>query len=64
MGLKIKGIEFLYEGKTKLILDQKGKFIEHRDYFDFYSGTFVNVPMIGGFLRWLDSRLVDQHFSS
>ena len=30
MGLKIKGIEFLYEGKTKLILDQKGKFIEEK----------------------------------
>ena len=59
MGLKIKGLEFLYDGKNRLIFDEEGKVKEHRDYFDFCSGTFGNVPVIGGFFRWLYSRFVD-----
>ena len=59
MGLKIKGIEFLYDGTTRLIFDEEGKVKEHRDYFDFCSGTFGNVPFIGAFFRWLYSRFVD-----
>ena len=59
MGLKIKGLNFLYEGATRLIFDQEGNVIEHRDYFDFCSSTFGKVPFIGGFLRWLYSRFVD-----
>jgi len=59
MGLKIKGLEFLYDGTTRLIFDEEGKIKEHRDYFDFCSGTFGRVPIIGGFFRWLYSRFVD-----
>ena len=59
MGLKIKGIEFLYDGTTRLIFDKEGKVIEHRDYFDFCSSTFGNVPVIGDFFRWLYARFVD-----
>ena len=59
MGLKIKGLEFLYDGTTRLIFDEKGKIIEHRDYFDFCSGTFGKIPIIGAFFRWLYSRFVD-----
>ena len=59
MGLKIKGLEFIYEGTTRLIFDEEGKVKEHRDYFDFCSGTFSNVPIIGGFFRWLYSRFVE-----
>tara|TARA_Y100001968_G_scaffold260896_1_gene248614 strand:- start:133 stop:558 length:426 start_codon:yes stop_codon:yes gene_type:complete len=59
MGLKIKGLEFIYEGTTRLIFDQEGKIKEHRDYFDFCTGTFGNIPFIGGFFRWLYSRFVD-----
>ena len=59
MGLKIKGLEFIYDGTTRLIFDEEGKVNEHRDYFDFCSGTFGNVPLIGGFFRWLYSRFVD-----
>ena len=43
MGLKIKGFEFRYDGTTRLIFDEEGKVKEHRDYFDFCSGTFVKV---------------------
>ena len=59
MGLKIKGLEFLYDGTTRLIFDEEGKIKEHRDYFDFCSGTFGKLPIIGGFVRWLYSRFVD-----
>tara|TARA_B100000579_G_C22336941_1_gene623131 strand:+ start:155 stop:580 length:426 start_codon:yes stop_codon:yes gene_type:complete len=59
MGLKIKSFEFLYDGTTRLIFDEEGKVKEHRDYFDFCSGTFGNVPVIGGFFRWLYTRFVD-----
>jgi len=59
MGLKIKGLEFLYEGTTRLIFDEEGKVAEHRDYFDFCSGTFGKVPIMGRFLRWLYSRFVE-----
>ena len=59
MGLKIKGLEFLYEGTTRLIFDEAGKVKEHRDYFDFCTGTFGNVPVIGSFFRWLYSIFVD-----
>ena len=59
MGLKIKGLEFLYDGTTRLIFDEEGKIKEHRDYFDFCSGTFGKVPIIGGFFRWLYSIFVD-----
>ena len=51
MGLKIKGVEFLYNGTTRLIYDKNGKVKEHRDYFDFCSGTFINLPVIGSFFR-------------
>ena len=58
MGLKIKGLEFLYDGATRLIFDEDGKVIEHRDYFDFCSGTFGNIPVIGSFFRWLYAKFV------
>ena len=59
MGLRIKGLEFIYDGTTRLIYDENGKVKEHRDYFDFCSGTFGNVPIIGSFFRWLYSIFVD-----
>ena len=59
MGLKIKGIEFVYDGTSRLIFDELGKVKEHRDYFDFCSGTFGNIPIIGAFFRWLYARFVD-----
>ena len=46
MILKIKGVEFLYEVTTRLIFEEKGKVKEHRDYFDFCSSTFGNIPII------------------
>ena len=59
MVLKIKGIEFIYDGTTRLIFDEEGKVKVHRDYFDFCSCTFDKVLVIGHFFRWLYSRLVD-----
>lgn len=58
MGLKIKGIEFIYPGTTRLHFDAEGRIDDHRDYFDFVGPTFGPVPLLGGFVRWLYSRFV------
>ena len=58
MGLKIKGIEFIYPGATRLRFDSAGKILHHRDYFDFVGPTFGPVPILGGFVRWLYKRFV------
>jgi len=58
MGLKIKGIEFIYPGTNRLRLGADGRVIDHRDYFDFVGPTFTPVPLVGGFVRWLYGRFV------
>ena len=59
MGLKIKGIEFIYPGTSRLRFNAEGKVCDHRDYFDFVGPTFGPVPVLGGFVRWLYKRFVD-----
>lgn len=59
MGLKIKGIEFVYPGVTRLRLNGDGRIVDHRDYFDFVGPTFAPVPLVGPFVRWLYKRFVD-----
>ncbi|PSB37203.1 nuclear transport factor 2 family protein [Aphanothece minutissima] len=58
MGLKIKAIEFLYPGTSRLLLGADGRIVDHRDYFDFVGPTFTPVPLVGGFVRWLYGRFV------
>ncbi|KAF0652457.1 hypothetical protein L107_13583 [Cyanobium sp. Copco_Reservoir_LC18] len=58
MGLKIKGIEFIYPGTSRLRLGADGRIVDHRDYFDFVGPTFTPVPLVGGFVRWLYGRFV------
>ena len=58
MGLKIKGIEFIYPGASRLRLGADGRIVDHRDYFDFVGPTFTPVPLVGGFVRWLYGRFV------
>lgn len=58
MGLKIKGIEFVYPGASRLLINEAGKITDHRDYFDFVGPTFGPVPVLGGFVRWLYGRFV------
>jgi hypothetical protein len=58
MGLKIKGIEFVYPGATRLRFNADGLIVDHRDYFDFVGPTFAPVPLVGGFVRWLYGRFV------
>ena len=58
MGLKIKGMEFVYPGVSRLRLNQDGKVCDHRDYFDFVGPTFGPVPLLGPAVRWLYKRFV------
>ena len=41
-----------------MLLDEAGKIIDHRDYFDFVGPTFAPVPVIGPFVRWMYRRFV------
>lgn len=59
MGLKIKGIEFIYPGTSRLLFNDEGKVCDHRDYFDFVGPTFEPVPVVGSFVRWVYKRFVD-----
>ena len=59
MGLKIKGLEFVYPGTSRLQFNSEGRIVDHRDYFDFVGPTFGPVPLLGGFVRWLYRRFVD-----
>ncbi len=59
MGLKIKGIELIYPGITRLLINNEGKVYDHRDYFDFVGPTFEPIPIVGGFVRWFYNRFVD-----
>ena len=58
MGLKIRGIEFIYPGATRLDLGADGRITGHRDYFDFIGPTLGPVPVLGRFIRWLYRQLV------
>lgn len=58
MGLRIRGIEFVYPGVSRLAFDSQGKIIDHRDYFDFIGPTFGPVPLLGPFVRWIYKRFV------
>ena len=58
MGLKIKGVEFIYPGTTRLVFGADGRIIKHRDYFDFVGPTFGPVPVLGPFVRWMYKRFV------
>ena len=58
MGLKIKGITFVYPGSSRLRFNGEGRIVDHRDYFDFVGPTFAPVPLLGGFVRWMYGRFV------
>ena len=39
------------EGCTKLTLDDEGRVVEHRDYFDLWGDTLGSLPAVGGLYR-------------
>ena len=58
MGPKIKRIELIYPGTTRLRIGADGTIVDHRDHFDFVGPTFAPVPVVAGFVRWLYRRFV------
>lgn len=58
MGPKIKRIEFIYPGTTRLRIGADGTIVDHRDSFDGVGPTFAPVPVVAGFVRWLYRRFV------
>jgi hypothetical protein len=55
MGPKIKRIEFIDPGTTRLRIGADGTIVDHRDHF---GPTFAPVPVVAGFVRWLYRRFV------
>jgi hypothetical protein len=39
------------EGVTRLRLDERGRVIEHRDYFDLWGDSLESIPLIGSLYR-------------
>ena len=58
MGLKVKSVEFVYPGTSRLRFNKDGLINDHRDYFDFVGPTFGPVPLLGQFVRWMYGRFV------
>lgn len=44
-------------GATHLLLDQQGRVLLHRDYWDPAEELYEKLPVLGGFMRWLRRRL-------
>lgn len=54
----LKRCDDVYPGTTRLLFNDEGRIVDHRDYFDFVGPTFAPVPLVGGFVRWLYRRFV------
>ena len=58
LGLKIRGIEFVYPGVSRLHVDWQGVIDDHRDYFDLVGPTIGPVPQNGPIVRRIYNRVV------
>ena len=43
--------ESTFEGVTKLTLNESGKVIRHRDFFDMWGDTLGSIPLVGQWYR-------------
>lgn len=44
-------------GVSHLLLDARGRVVEHRDYWDAAEELYAKLPLIGALMRWLRRRL-------
>lgn len=44
-------------GVTHLVFDTYGRIIVHRDYWDAAEELYAKLPVLGGLMRWLATRL-------
>lgn len=44
-------------GISQLRFDPNGKIILHQDYWDSTNGFFQHIPLLGGILQWIKTRL-------
>jgi limonene-1,2-epoxide hydrolase len=52
-----KGPRTTLEGTSKLTLDQHGKVIDHRDYFDLWGDAIGSLPVVGRAYRALIQKM-------
>ncbi|GGP26119.1 nuclear transport factor 2 family protein [Silvimonas amylolytica] len=52
----IRGAQYVVQGASRLLFDQEGKVMDHRDYWDPAEDLWGKMPIIGGAVTWLRSR--------
>ncbi|MFT3859169.1 MAG: nuclear transport factor 2 family protein [Aquabacterium sp.] len=40
-------------GASRLLIDAQGQIADHRDYWDAAEAVYEQLPLLGGFMRWL-----------
>ncbi|GGP21172.1 nuclear transport factor 2 family protein [Silvimonas iriomotensis] len=52
----IKGTRYVVQGASRLLFDDHGKVMDHRDYWDPAEELWSKMPIIGGVVTWLRER--------
>jgi predicted heme/steroid binding protein len=52
-----KSTEQTIRGGSHLILNDDGKIVSHRDYWDAAEELYEKLPMVGALMRWLKKRV-------
>ncbi len=52
----IKGTRYVVQGASRLLFDEQGKVMDHRDYWDPAEELWGKMPIIGGVVTWLRER--------
>ncbi|MFZ4480017.1 MAG: nuclear transport factor 2 family protein [Rhodoferax sp.] len=50
------GVEQCIVGGSQLLLDDSGRIVMHRDYWDAAEELYEKLPVVGGLMRWLKRR--------
>ena len=52
----LRGQEQCIRGGSHLVLDDVGRIMLHRDYWDAAEELYEKIPLLGSFMRWLKQR--------
>lgn len=53
----LRGRAMTIRGGTHLLLDETGRIVNHRDYWDAAEELYERLPVLGTVLRWIKRRL-------
>jgi len=55
--LQRQGATWTVHGASRLVFDQAGQVVLHRDYWDPAEELYAKLPLLGALVRWLTRRL-------